>query len=295
MAFDKIQEVMPPYFLVKIPKEAQRQRMEKIGILYYPPEYLYMKRGMQCGEIVLIGEDAKKFFPEAKVGDILICHHFIEGKSAGLREKFFLVHEDDDWGYYCVTAFCYNGDRNNTFGLYDGERIIPSRDYVFFEIDETPTSDFPEFMLKQEGMPLIITNMAFEGAGSDLVTPKARKKTRHEMIEKMEKNKAEIQKKARWIPITPEKVIPMIKQLEAENLSISKEINRFAYEPHILHSFNDQLLKTVHPKLKKGDSVYVLNIATYMQVEFMGKEYIVSESKYVCMKVPNRARALSAV
>jgi hypothetical protein len=291
MVFDQVQEVMPAFFLVRIPKKEQRQRLEKIGIFYYPPEHVYMKRGMQCGEIVGIGSAAHEFFPEAKIGHILITHHMIEGKVSGNRTKYFLIHEEPDWNYYCVTAFCHNGDRNNTFGVYDGEKIIPSKDYVFFQIDETPTSDFPSFMLKQKGMPTLITNLPFQGTDSDLVIPKARKKTRTEMIEKMNENKKEIMKWSRWLGITPQKVTPLIKSLEAENDALSKEINKRQYEPHILYAFNDELLKTVNPNLRKGDRAYVLNIAAYMQVEFMGVEYIVSESKYVSLKVPSISKA----
>jgi hypothetical protein len=92
-----------------------------------------------------------------------------------------------------------------------------------------------------------------------------------------------------------EKVTPIIKRLEAENDALSKQINKRQYEPHILYAFNDQLLKTVNPNLRKGDRAYVLNIAAYMQVEFMGVEYIVSESKYVSLKAPNKAPALAAL
>lgn len=288
MAFDQVEQVMPPFFLVRIPKKEQRERLEKIGLLYYPPEHVYMKRGMQCGEIMMIGSAAHEFFPEAKVGHILIAHHMIEGKVIGNKQKFFLLQEDEDWNYYCVTAFCYNGDRNNTFGVWDGEKIIPSKDYVFFDIDPTPVSDLPEFILEQKGMPRIITNIPMEKAEGGLVVPKARKKTRQELIQKMAENKAEIQKWAKWIPITPQKVNPLIHDLETQNYNISKKVNKREYEPHVLHSFNDELLKTVHPLLRKGDKVFVLNIAAYMQVEFMGIEYIISESKYVVAKAPSR-------
>jgi hypothetical protein len=287
MIVDQIREVMPPFFLVKIPKKEQRERLEKIGSLYYPPEHVFMKRGMQCGEIVLIGKRAHEFFPEAKVGDILICHHFIEGKTHGNKQKFFAIDEDENWNYYCVTAFCHNGDRNNTFGVWNGERIIPSKDYVFFEIDEALTSDLPELTFEVQGMPKIITNLPFQETESGLITTKTRKKTRLELIEKLHYNTREIRKWSRWIPITPEKVIPLITRLEKENENISKEVNTVVYEPHILHAFNEQLKDTVHPDLKKGDRVYALSISCYMQVEFMGVEYIVSESKYVSLKCPD--------
>lgn len=290
----QVKRIMPPYFLVRIPQEAQRERLEKIGILYYPPEYLYMKRGMQCGEIIGIGSAAHEFFPEAKEGDILICHHFIEGKSMNTKhEKFFLVHSDEDWNYYCVTAFTYNGDRNNTFGIWDGEKIIPSKEYVFFEIDQEPVSDIPAELIYEQTKGMIITNMALEYAANDLVIPKARKKTRSELVKKMDENMIEMKRLARWVPIAPEKATPMLKRLENEQAILSTEVNTVKYEPHILHAFNEKLRTTVHPNLEKGDRIFVLNIATYMQVEFMGVEYIISESKYCVMKDPKSKKELA--
>lgn len=297
---DQIKTVMPPFFVVKIPKKEQRERLEKIGVLYYPPEWVFMKRGMQCGEIVAIGSDAHSFFPEAKIGDILICHHFIEGKTMTTRhEKFFLIHNDDDWNYYCVTAFTYNGDRNNTFGVWDGNKIIPSKEYIFFDIDEAIPSDFTpeELTFDGGGNGKIIVNIPMARADGGLIIPKTRRKTRSELIEKSSNNMIEMKRLGRWMGIAPEKAGPMLKRLERENEVLSKEINTRKYESHIVAAFNDKLLESVHPDIKNGDRVFVLNIATYMQIEFMGKEYIVSESKYVVMKdpqipAPNKAPAL---
>lgn len=293
MIMNHISKVMPPYFIVKIPKKEQRERMEKIGSFYYPPAHLFMKRGMQCGEIVMIGSEAHDFFPEAEVGHLLLCHHFIEGKTSGNLTKFFKIDETDDWNFYCVTALCHNGDRNNTFAIWNGKDLIPSKDYVFLEIDKEPVSDLPELVFNPDGMPRIITNIAFEEGDAGLVKPKFRRKTRAEMTEKMKENTAEIQKKSRWLrfPDTAKRVMPDIKRLEKENENLSKEINTVRYEPHILHAFNKRLKSMVHPDVSKGDLVYVLSIACYMQVEFMGTEYIVSESKYVSLKAPNTALA----
>lgn len=292
----QVKRIMPPFFLVRIPKKEQRERLEKIGILYYPPEYVYMKRGMQCGEIIGIGSAAHEFFPEAKEGHILICHHFIEGKTVNARyDKFFLVNEDDDWNYYCVTAFTYNGDRNNTFGIWDGEKIIPSKDYVFFEIDQEPATDIPYELIYEQTGRKILVNIPFEFASNDLVVPKGRKKTRSELIQKMEENMKEMKRLARWVPIAPEKAKPMLAKLEKEQSILSAEVNTLKYEPHILYAFNEKLRTTVHPDLQKGDRLFVLNAATYMQVEFMNVEYIVSESKYCVMKEPKTAPASLAL
>lgn len=288
MIVDQIKEVMPPFFLVRIPKKEQRERLEKIGSLYYPPEHIYMKRGMQCGEIIKIGKRAHEFFPEANIGDILITSHLIEGKESGMKQKYFQIDEDQNWNYYCVTAFCHNGDRNNTFGVWNGERIIPSKDYVFLQIAPELVSDLPEFVFNTQGMPKIVTNIAFEMAEEGIVTPKYRRRTRLEMMEKMKENTMEIKKISKWLQFeeTAPRVIPTINQLEKENENLSKEINTVRYECHTLYAFNDELRETVHPDLKVGDKVYVLSIACYMQVEFMGVEYIVSESKYVSLKAP---------
>lgn len=280
----QISKVMPPYFYIRIPKKAQRERMEKIGVLYYPPEFVYMKRGMQCGEIVLIGEAAHKYFPEAQTGNILIFHHVTEGKQDGKGNKIFQLDEDENWNYYVITAFCHNGDRNQTFGVWDGTQIIPNKDYVFFEIEKDPESDMPNFDIEAKGFANFVTNIAFQETSTGLVIPKPKKKSREELTRKMKENVDEIKKLSRWLQIAPEKVTDQIRSLEKDNLIISKEINTVRYETHTLHSFNNELRNEIHPDLKKGDKVFALNIACHMRVEFMGIEYIVSESKYISLK-----------
>jgi hypothetical protein len=275
----KIKKIMPPFFLIRIPKDAQRERLEKIGIFYFPPQYAYMKRGMQCGEIVMIGDSAHQYFPEAKVGDILINHHLVEGKSTERKQKVYMIDENKNWAYYVITGFCHNGERNMTFAVWNGKNIIPNKDYIFLEVEKEPESEMPDFDINAPGLGRIVTNMPFKQAANGIVTIKPRKLTREDLSAKMKANILEIKKLSRWLPIMREKVTPMIRGLEMENERLSKEINTVICESHVVAACNPEFSRdhNVH----RGDSIFILNIACYMTVEFMGKEYVIAESKYI--------------
>jgi hypothetical protein len=275
----QIKKVMPPFFLIRIPKEAQRQRLEKIGILYYPPQFAFMKRGMQCGEIIMIGDSAHQYFPDAKVGDILINHHLVEGKATDNKRKVYMIDEDQDWAYYVITGFCHNGERNMTFAVWNGGRIITNKDYIFLEPVPEPESEMPDFDINAPGLGRVVTNMPFKQAANGIVTIKPRKLTREDLSAKMKENILEIKKLSRWLPIMREKVTPMIRGLEMENERLSKEINTVICESHVVAACNPEFSRdhNTHP----GDNIFILNIACYMTVEFMGKEYVIAESKYI--------------
>jgi hypothetical protein len=265
---------MPPFILIKIYKDAQRFRKEKIGSLYYPPAYVFMKRNCQAGEIVKIGKWSKKEFPEAKIGDALICHHLVEN-----HDKSFFIYSDDVFNYYLVTTVYFNGDRNLTFGIWDGQKLIPNKDYIFLEPVPEPESEMPDFDINAPGLGRVVTNMPFKQAANGIVTIKPRKLTREDLSAKMKSNILEIKKLSRWLPIMREKIAPMIMALEQENERLSKEINTVVCESHIVAACNPEFSRdhNVHP----GDSIFILNIACYMTVEFMGKEYVIAESKYI--------------
>lgn len=265
---------MPPFILIKIYKDAQKMRKEKIGSLFYPPAYVFMKRNCQAGIIVKIGKRAHEEFPEAKVGDALICHHLVEN-----HEKSFFVYSDDIFNYYLVTTIYFNGDRNVTFGVWDGEKVIPNKDYVFLEVEKEIESDLPAFDLTTEGGARLVTNMPFQQAAHGLVTIKPKKPTREDLVSKMKANNIKIKQLSRWLPILREQISAEILLLEKENERLSKEINTVKCESRIIAACNPEFSRSTG--LEAGDSLWILNIATYMQVEFMGKEYVISESKYI--------------
>lgn len=75
--------VAPHYILVRIDKNAQRERREKLESgIYLSALYIFMQRNLQYGEVLQIGSVAAKNFPEAQVGDIALFHHMVEDEDA---------------------------------------------------------------------------------------------------------------------------------------------------------------------------------------------------------------------
>jgi hypothetical protein len=77
----------------------------------------------------------------------------------------------------------------------------------------------------------------------------------------------------------PDKVTPTILALEQENERISKEINTVRCETRIIAACNPEFSQA--NQLYAGDTLFILHIACYMTVEFMKKEYVIAESKYI--------------
>lgn len=274
---------MPQFIFVRVPKEEQRERLEKIGILYYPPAYAFMKRGMQCGEILAIGEDAKNHFPEARKGDTLLFHHFIEHKETKSKNKFFQIDEDKDYNYYAVTAMSHNGDRGLAYGLWDGEALVPNKEYIFLFPEPKPESDMEDFEFNMGGS-LFKTNIAMKEAGAGIVVPKERKMSREEMTEKMKENMARVKKIAPFMRFRRD-VVDEILKLESENTKLSKLINKTCYEPFEIAGVNEFYQRFVYDSfgclIGANDIIYLLNIASHMKIEFLGTEFIVAETKYI--------------
>lgn len=271
---------MPSYFLVRIPLKDQQERLEKVGNIYLHPKYIYMTRGMQCGEVVAIGEDAGNYFPEAKIGDLLLFNHLIEGKRDDKRQRFYFIHEDDKFSYYAVTGFAGNGERNMSYAIWDGSKIVPNKDYIFLET-ETKNTQSEQFEFNIRGNRYK-PDIGFSVSKSGILIADERKKTREEVREIMKVNMDRMRHLSMFMsnPIA----IQEIESLQIENAKYSTEINTRRYEPHIVHAINDEyndgVLESFGEKVNPGETVLILNIACDYKIEFNKKEYIVSETQY---------------
>lgn len=100
------------YILVKIDKEKQKAYQEKIGNIFVPAQYLYMKFYLQYGQVMQVGEKAARQFPHIQVGDTLIFRHAVEHdpwrllyteynpkypRDYTMQDEFRVV-TGDDWG-----------------------------------------------------------------------------------------------------------------------------------------------------------------------------------------------------
>lgn len=78
--------VAPYRIIVKIDKVAQqRKRGQSDSGLLRSPLYEFMKFNLQYGEVLEIGDEAAKLYPEISVGDIAILHHTVEDKTQNYR------------------------------------------------------------------------------------------------------------------------------------------------------------------------------------------------------------------
>jgi hypothetical protein len=239
-----------------------------------------MRRELQYGIIEQIGFEAHQYFPQAEIGDLLLIHHMATGKKDDKGYNFFQVDEDDDFNYYVVNAFEFNGDIALAYGVAKGTEIIPSPDYIFLELESTQ----PEMYVSDGGLTMI----------------PEKKKTRADWVEIMKVNLERCKHLARNLPQNAlhEKIILAnarfkelyhysyneIKKLEAENTKISKEINRRKYAPFkalfINPEWNQDIKRSFGERINTGDFVYMLNIACNTEVEILGKIYIIAQTKY---------------
>jgi hypothetical protein len=80
------------HIITIIDKKAQNALQEKLGNIYIPPNYVFMKYNLQFGPIISISKGAAKAFPKAEVGDLAIFHHSVEANY----NHFITLDQDGD-------------------------------------------------------------------------------------------------------------------------------------------------------------------------------------------------------
>lgn len=244
---------MSPYFVIKVPKSDEINKREKIGNIYIHPSFVWMTRNTQCGIIHDISKESSEQFKEAKVNDILITHHFTQGShSSRETNKKFLVHDDELYNYYIVTSKETNGQNNQTYGVWDKEKITPHKEYVFLEYE------MPKVELKEENKTIESINL--EQTSEDIILKLEAIKKDTEMLTKGK--------------ITPE-IIRLVQSNENEQIRLSQKLHEKKYLPYKV-AYSNTL-----SKYKSGDIVFCLNIAANTSLEFNGKEYRIIETKYI--------------
>lgn len=268
----------PPYFYIRIPKQEQTERKEKIGSIYIPPTHVFMGRGVQHGEIVAIGEDAHDTFPAAKVGDLLIVHHFCEGKEAeGTDDKKYHIQSDERYNYYLVTCFSYNGRGNETYGVWNGKEVIPHPDYIFLEDDAPVERLSPEELhlkgMQQKGSLFLFNNW---------------KESREEKTKKMQQLKFEVQELARTVKTDeygreymPDEVKMAIENKEQEMKVLGRDSQKKEFLPYKVAWPNETLSEAFDEEIKNGDTVYARNDASQTKIEFNKVSYRVVKINYI--------------
>lgn len=257
---------MPPYFIVKIDKEKQKARKEKIGSIYVHTSHAFMQRNLQCGEIIAIGWLAHKNFPDAEIGNTLLFHHFVEGGSGS--DKSNLIYEDKTHNYYNVTASQFNGSRNESYGIWNGSEIIPHPEFVFIEPEikskEIAVDDFIEQNTKKVGSLILFNDWEETREAKELKAA-----TITEEIKSMSKGKH---------LSDSTKMGLQEKQLEAEKITAS--LNKQQYLPYKIAWINKKTIGFLQTDTGLKNKVFSLSVAAQTEMEFLGKVYLIVNSKY---------------
>lgn len=260
-----------PYFLVRVSKQKEKESKTKVGSILIPDNLTFMQFNTQCGEIVDIGEGAAKFFPEAKCGDILLMHHFCQANDENEARANHLIHDDENYNYYVVSAYEYGGKGNETYGVWDGEKIIPNKDYVFLEVEKPPVNDLPadeliNQALKKTESSLLIFN-EWKESREDKEAKQAELKLQVESLSKSGNDKLHIRQ--------------AILQKQWEMESLSREMNIKTYLPYTVAFANKSLSEWFDRDIEPGEILGILNMACATKVNFNGVEYIVAHTKFI--------------
>lgn len=260
---------MPPFFIVRVPRKDIVNKREKIGNLYFPPAHVFMTRECQASQIVAIGDDAANIFPEAKIGNILLHHHFVTGKEReGADEGRYHIETDDTFNYYSVTVESHEGRGNETYGIFNGKEIIPHPDFIFLEKEKNidVPAEFRNQMLHKSSGGLFIFNRFTE--------------TREELREKNKRLQDRVKSLSNLGEPTPE-IAREIEKLEGEMMENSKKTNKRSFDPFTIAATNKRLEEWFGCPVNNGDTVYCLNIAAETTIDYMKKEYRVAKIQYI--------------
>ena len=144
----KVNGKAAPYrIIVKIDMVAQqiKQTSTKKG-LALSPLFKFMLRNLQLGEVVDMGEEAKKMYPEVSIGDTLILHHVIEAQPYRLVGRDFGKLKRDDGQQTLLYEYrainCWDPTAREFFGKLNYEKrngkirnIVPLNGSVFMKWD----------------------------------------------------------------------------------------------------------------------------------------------------------------
>jgi hypothetical protein len=260
-----------PYFLVRTERVKEKEAKTKIGSLYVSEVEALMQYNLSSAEIVDISEKAAKYFPEAKIGNQLLIHHFVTDVDEHAAKEEHLVHQDEIHNYYVVAAYEHNGKGVECYGIWDGERIIPNKDFVFLEDEKTVKNDLP---------PEEAINQALQKSETGLFLFKQWKESREDKEQKQARLKKEVESLSKS-GTHKQHIQQAIREKEREMEAIGGDINKQKYQFYNVAFANPELSDWFNRPISCGDTLAILNIAAQSKLKFMGKEYIVCKSKYI--------------
>lgn len=269
--------------LVRINKQLQTEKREKIGNFFIPSHLMDFTNNLQFGEIVALGTLASKQFPMAKIGDIAIFDHVVEFKVEGdtsLIEKEMLNTDEH------LVDIEPNGDEirlvkvsndlgTQLFGIYKDNEFIPAPNMVLC---------YKEF--SQSGFQLV------KGI---YVNTELDKKPYVEALEVANHAKKEMLRVIQQMPRN-EKTYKLLEdansRLKEAELHI-KRLNKILQKPVLLDLTIASVSETDSAELKKGDIVTINKNLVY-PLDLFGKNFIlVKKSDFLLCKLNHQNKMLT--
>lgn len=265
----------PPYILIRIDRQLQKDKKERLGAIILAPDHTYMQYNMQCGEIIDIGERAARDFPEAKIGDTAIIHHFVEGEDDNDSKENYLVETDETYNYYVVTPCKIPGKNVDIYGVWDGEKIIPHKDYIFLS---------PDPKLKVPDTPDEYINSAIQKTEGGIFVFSDWKETYEDKTAKLEKIKTNVQNLSQNLNLPG--VREAVFRMEEEMTVISQELNRVTCNPYLVEYAPAAVSEWFDRKVDTGDQLFIKNVNAQTHVDFKDKTYRIATTNEIhAMKV----------
>lgn len=266
----------PHYVLVKCSIAEQKKRQEKIGSVIVPPSETYMIYNMEWGEIISIGHKAHKNFPQMKVGHTIIMHHYVQGESKADSKINHLIHEDKKYRYYAITTQDLSSDsfsrRNETYGVWDGEKIIPHPNFVFLKYNDQEDKTYG-FADKESGQKIkkskggLFVFTEWKESNEYLTEKMGNIKTQTLELSKTKRNQAQ--------------VFAEMQKREEEMERISMKINSKYCSLHIVEYAPSSLSEKLSSPCHKGSQIFIENTGSRTIIAFKDKKFRMGLTKYV--------------
>lgn len=139
-------KVAPYRIIVKIDVAAQRVKRNSVGQIALSPLFQFMLYNMQMGEVIDIGAEAAKMYPDLHAGETAILHHSIESQEYrligeemgkhGVSYEYRIINCFDPQSKEIFGKINYNKNNNKIIKLTTfGENVFLKWNFNLFNAD----------------------------------------------------------------------------------------------------------------------------------------------------------------
>lgn len=254
------------YILVRIDKAAQKKKREKVGNIYLPVNFTYMAYNLQYGEILQIGATAAKNYPDAKVGDIAIFHHHIEGSYEDHAPEYLLETMPNGDEHRLIDCNNFSSDYKIFAIIKDGGTLIPSPYFVFVSQMITP--------IKRKFVSDLIAGSGYEPSEDELRQKLEQLLAHQRVLDESLQSETSVDKS--------QQIVNAIADIGRERERITQFLNSDKFVKTKVTFINPETYKELGIDI--GDEVVVTEGLLY-GLEIMGNKFLVMRKDFIIGKM----------